>query len=110
MLGDKKEVWQGAPALVVLKTLEAVAPLHGYGIARRIEQTGGGPLPINYGTLYPVLVKPEQEGYVSAERGVSDDSRRAMTRAGRRQFAGESPEWEQTAATLARSFAPAEES
>jgi PadR family transcriptional regulator, regulatory protein PadR len=108
------EVWQGTLALMVLKTLEAMGALHGYGIARRIEQTSGGLLSINYGTLYPALLKLEQEGYVSSEWGVSDNNRRAkyykLTRAGRRQLAKETREWEQTAAILARFFAPAEES
>jgi PadR family transcriptional regulator PadR len=63
-LGEKKDVWQGTLALMVLKTLEAMGPLHGYGVARRIEQTSGGLLSINYGTLYPALIKLEQEGYV----------------------------------------------
>jgi transcriptional regulator len=101
-------------ALMVLKTLEAMGPLHGYGIARRIEQTSGDLLSINYGTLYPALLKLEQEGYVSSEWGVSDNNRRAkyykLTRAGRRQLEKEAREWEQTAAILARFFAPARES
>jgi transcriptional regulator len=111
-VGDKTEVWQGTLALMILKTLEAMGPLHGYGIARRIEQTSGDLLSINYGTLYPALVRLEQEGYVSSEWGVSENNRRAkyykLTRAGRRQLAVETREWEQTAAILARFFAPAE--
>jgi transcriptional regulator len=99
---------------MILKTLEALGPLHGYGVARRIEQTSGGLLSINYGTLYPALLKLEQEGYVSSEWGTSDNNRRAkfykLTRAGRRQLARETREWEQTAAILERFFAPAEES
>jgi transcriptional regulator len=110
---DKKEVWQGTLALMVLKTLKTLGPLHGYGVARRIEQTSGGLLSINYGTLYPALIKLEQEGYVSSEWGVSDNNRRAkyykLTRAGRRQLEREAREWEETAAILARFFAPAEE-
>jgi transcriptional regulator len=113
-VGDKTDVWQGTLALMVLKTLEAMGPLHGYGIARRIEQTSGDLLSINYGTLYPALLKLEQEGYVSAEWGVSDNNRRAkyykLTRAGRRQLTKETRQWEQTAAILARFFAGAEES
>ncbi len=113
-MGDKTDVWQGTLALMVLKTLEALGPLHGYGIARRIEQTSGGLLSINYGTLYPALLKLEQEGYVTAEWGASDNNRRAkfykLTRAGRRQLAREAREWERTAAILARFFEPAEES
>jgi transcriptional regulator len=111
-VSDKTEVWQGTLALMVLKTLEAMGPQHGYGIARRIEQTSGDLLSINYGTLYPALVKLEQEGYVTSEWGVSENNRRAkfykLTRAGRRQLAIETREWEQTAAILARFFAPAE--
>lgn len=112
-MGDRKEIWQGTLALMVLKTLETLGPLHGYGVARRIEQTSGGTLSINYGTLYPALIKLEQEGYVSSEWGVSDNNRKAkyykLTRAGRRQLAEEAREWEETAAILARFFAPAEE-
>lgn len=112
-MSDKKEIWQGTLALMVLKTLEAMGSLHGYGVARRIEQTSGGLLSINYGTLYPALIKLEQEGYVSSEWGVSDNNRRAkyykLTRAGRRQLKREAREWEETAAILARFFAPAEE-
>jgi len=113
-VGDKKDIWQGTLALMVLKTLEAMGPQHGYGIARRIEQTSGGLLSINYGTLYPALLKLEQEGYVSAEWGASDNNRRAkyykLTRAGRRQLERETREWERTTAILARFFDPAEES
>src|ERR687894_723818 len=113
-MGDKTDVLQGTLALMVLKTLEAMGPLHGYGIARRIEQTSGDMLSINYGTLYPALLKLEQEGYISSEWGVSDNNRKAkyykLTRAGRRQLEKEAREWEQTAAILARFFAPAEES
>jgi transcriptional regulator len=113
-LGDKKDVWQGTLALMILKTLETMGPLHGYGVARRIEQTSGGLLSINYGTLYPALVRLEQEGYVSSEWGVSDNNRKAkyytLTRAGRKQLKKEADEWEQTTAILARFFAPAEES
>jgi transcriptional regulator len=113
-MGDKTEVWQGTLALMVLKTLEAMGTQHGYGIARRIEQTSGDLLCINYGTLYPALLKLEQEGYVSSEWGVSDNNRKAkyykLTRAGRKQLAREAREWERATAILARFFAPAEES
>jgi transcriptional regulator len=113
-MGDKTDVWQGTLALMVLKTLEAMGPLHGYGIARRIEQTSGHLLSINYGTLYPALLKLEQEGYVTSEWGVSGNNRRAkyykLTRAGRKRLATQSREWEQTTAILARFFEPAEES
>ena len=113
-MGDKTDIWQGTLALMVLKTLETMGPQHGYGIARRIEQISGDAFSINYGTLYPALLKLEQEGYVSSEWGVSDNNRRAkyykLTRAGRRQLAEEAREWERTTAILARFFAPAEES
>jgi len=113
-MGEKADVRQGTLALMVLKTLEALGPLHGYGIARRIEQTSGGLLSINYGTLYPALLRLEQEGYISSEWGTSENNRRAkyykLTRAGRRRLAEEARQWEQTAAILARFFAPAGES
>lgn len=112
-MGGKKDVWQGTLALMVLKTLESMGPLHGYGIARRIEQTSGHRLLINYGTLYPALLKLEQEGYVSSQWGASDKNRKAkyysLTRAGRRQLAREAREWEQTTAILARFLSPGEE-
>ena len=113
-MSNKADVWQGTLALMVLKTLEALGPLHGYGIARRIEQTSGDLLSINYGTLYPMLLKLEQEGYIASEWGVSDNNRKAkfykLTRAGRKQLAKETQEWEQTTAILARFFSPAKES
>ena len=111
---SKTDVWQGTLALMVLKTLEALGPLHGYGVARRIEQTSGDLLSINYGTLYPALLKLEQEGYISSAWGVSENNRKAkyykLTHAGRRQLSKETREWEQTAAILARFLAPIEES
>jgi transcriptional regulator len=106
MGGDKSDVWQGTLALMVLKTLETLGPLHGYGIARRIEQTSGNELLVNYGTLYPALLKLGQEGYISSEWGVSDNNRRArfykLTRAGRRQIDRETRQWEKATAILAR--------
>src|SRR5215471_18527595 len=100
------EVWQGTLALMVLKTLEALGPLHGYGIARRIEQTSANHLSVNYGTLYPALLKLEQEGYIASEWGVSDNNRKAkfyrLTRAGRRQIEKETRDWQQTTEILAR--------
>jgi PadR family transcriptional regulator, regulatory protein PadR len=108
-MGDKLEVQQGTLALMVLKTLETMGPLHGYGVARRIEQTSGDLLTINYGTLYPALLKLEQEGYVASEWGLSENNRRAkfyrLTRAGRAQAEKEARAWQQTAAMLARFFA-----
>ena len=113
-MGDKTDIPQGTLALMILKTLEAMGPQHGYGLTRRIEQTSGDAFSLNYGTLYPALIRLEQEGYVSSEWGTSDNNRRAkyykLTRAGRRQLAEESREWERTTAILARFFAPAEES
>ena len=111
---NKSDVWQGTLALMAQKTLEAMGPLHGYGIARRIEQTSEGMLSIYYGTLYPALLKLEQEGYVASEWGVSDNNRKAkyykLTRAGRKQLAREAREWERTTAILAKFFSSAEES
>jgi len=112
-MGEKKDVWQGTLALMVLKTLETMGPLHGYGIARRIEQTSGDLLEVNYGTLYPALLKLEQEGYVSSEWGVSDNNRKAkyykLTRAGRKQLEKEARDWEQTTKILSRFLSPEEQ-
>jgi|SRR5689334_148674 len=106
---DKNDVWQGTLALMVLKTLDTMGPQHGYGIARRIEQISGELLSINYGTLYPALLKLEQEGYIASEWGTSDNNRRAkfysLTRAGRRQLQKEAKQWETTTAILARFLA-----
>lgn len=111
-MGDKNEVWQGTLALMVLKTLESMGPQHGYGMARRIEQTSGNRLAVNYGTLYPALLKLEQEGYVTSEWGVSENNRRAryyrLTRAGRKQLQKETRDWEQATAILARFLSPEE--
>src|SRR3990167_9588480 len=99
-MSPKTDVWQGTVALMVLKTLESMGAQHGYGIARRIEQTSGQLLAVNYGTLYPALLKLEQEGYVASEWGVSDNNRRAkfyhLTRAGKKQVERAAREWEQT--------------
>jgi PadR family transcriptional regulator, regulatory protein PadR len=112
-MAAKTDVWQGTLALMVLRTLYTLGPLHGYGIARRIEQTSGDLLSVNYGTLYPALLKLEQEGYINSEWGVSDNNRKAkfykLTRAGRKQLQRESEQWEQTTAILARFLAPEEE-
>lgn len=108
-MAGKVDVQQGTLALMVLKTLEAMGPLHGYGIARRIEQISGDVLAINYGTLYPALLKLEQEGHVASEWGLSENNRRArfyrLTRAGRRQVEQEERQWQQTAALLERFLA-----
>jgi PadR family transcriptional regulator, regulatory protein PadR len=112
-MGDKKDVWQGTLALMVLKTIETMGPLHGYGIARRIEQTSGNLLSLNYGTLYPALLKLEQEGSIAAEWGLSENNRKAkfysLTKAGRRQLKNETQSWEQTTEILARFLAPTED-
>ncbi len=111
-MGEKTDVWQGTLALMVLKTLETLGPVHGYGIARRIEQTSGHLLALNYGTLYPALVKLEQEGFIASKWGVSENNRRAryyrLTRAGRRQLEKEAREWEQATAIMARFLSPEE--
>jgi transcriptional regulator len=105
-MGDKADVWQGTLALMVLRTIDTMGPLHGYGIARRIEQTSGQLLSLNYGTLYPALLKLEQEGAIAADWGVSENNRKAkfyrLTRAGRRQLQKEAQHWEQATAILAR--------
>jgi transcriptional regulator len=109
-MGNKTDVWQGTLALMVLKTLETMGAQHGYGIARRIEQTSGGQLVVNYGTLYPALMKLQQEGYVAAAWGVSDNNRRAkyyrLTKAGHKQLEREAREWQTTTAIVARFLAP----
>ena len=108
------DVRQGTVALMVLKILQMLGPLHGYGIARRIEQISGSRLALNYGTVYPALLKLEQEGFIESEWGNSDNNRRAkyyrLTKAGRKQLAKEAREWEQTTEILARFFQPAKES
>jgi PadR family transcriptional regulator PadR len=112
-MGDKKDVWQGTLALMILKTLQTLGPLHGYGIARRIEQTSGSLLALNYGTLYPALLRLEQEGAIASEWGVSENNRKAkfyrLTRAGRKQLEAETRDWEQTTAILARFLTPTED-
>jgi PadR family transcriptional regulator len=109
-MAAKADVWQGTLAVMILKTLETLGPLHGYGVARRIEQTSGKRLLINYGTLYPALLKLEQEGYIASEWGVSKNGRKAkyyrLTRAGRKQLAKEVQDWEQATAILARFLSP----
>jgi len=113
-VADKNDVWQGTLALMALKTLEVMGSMHGYGIARRIEQTSGDLLSVNYGTLYPALLKLEQEGFIASEWGVSDNNRKAkfykLTRAGRKQLEKEAREWEQATAILARFLTPGESS
>src|ERR1700752_2498626 len=109
-MGGKTDVWQGTLALMVLKTLETMGPMHGYGLARRIEQTSGDLLQLNYGTIYPALLKLEQEGYVSSDWRMSENNRRAkyyaLKRAGRKQIQKEARQWAQTSAIMARFLEP----
>jgi PadR family transcriptional regulator, regulatory protein PadR len=111
-MGGKTDVWQGTLALMILKTLESMGPQHGYGIARRIEQTSGDLLSVNYGTLYPALLKLEQEGYIASQWGVSDNNRKAkfyrLMKAGTKQIAREARDWEQANAILGRFLVPSE--
>jgi PadR family transcriptional regulator, regulatory protein PadR len=112
-VAEKVDVKQGTLALMILKTLDVLGPLHGYGIARRIEETSNNRLTLNYGTLYPALLKLEQEGFIKAEWGESENNRRAkfyaMTAAGRKQLARETREWHQTADLIAAFLAPKRE-
>src|SRR5690349_15337433 len=109
-MGSKADVWQGTLALMVLKTLERTGALHGYGIARQIERTSADLLAVNYGTLYPALLKLEQEGCISSEWGVSDNNRKAkfyqLTKSGKKQIARETQEFEQMSAILAKFLGP----
>jgi len=104
----KKDVQRGTLALMVLKTLDVMGPLHGYGVARRIEQISGDLLSVNQGTLYPVLLRLEQEGAIASDWGPSENNRRArfyrLTSAGRTLLKSETRDWEQTAAIIARFF------
>jgi PadR family transcriptional regulator, regulatory protein PadR len=106
---EKTDVLQGTLALMVLKTLDVLGPLHGYGIARRIEQISGDLLTLNQGTLYPLLLKLEQEGSIAYEWGASENNRKArfyrLTRNGRKQLEAETQDWEQTASIIGRFFA-----
>ena len=107
---SKSDVLQGTLDLMVLKTLEAMGPLHGYGIARRIEQVSDNGLSLNQGTIYPALLRLEQRGWIKAEWGLSETKRRAkfysLTRVGRKQMAEETANWERVAGTMARFLAP----
>ena len=110
MGNDKTDVLQGTLDLMVLKTLESMGPLHGYGIARRIEQVSDNGLSLNQGTIYPALLRLEQRGWVKAEWGTSESNRRArfysLSRTGRKQIEKETENWERIAATMARFLAP----
>src|SRR5262252_3794123 len=105
-MSAKSDVWQGTFALMVLKTLYAMGPQHGYGIARRIEQTSENLLSINHGTLYPVLLKLEQEGSIASEWGVSENNRKAkfyrITRSGQKELAVQEREWQRANEIIAR--------
>jgi PadR family transcriptional regulator, regulatory protein PadR len=107
---SKSDVLQGTLDLMVLKTLESIGPLHGYGIARRIEQVSENTVSLNQGTIYPALLRLEQRAWVKAEWGTSETGRRAkiysLTRSGRKQIAQETENWERVAATMARFLAP----
>ena len=110
---DKRDVQQGTLALMILRTLELTGPLHGYGVARQIEETSGNRLALNYGTLYPALVKLEQEGSVKAEWGQSENNRRAkyyaLTVSGRRRLARETQQWHETVDLMGAFLAPRRE-
>jgi len=107
---NKPDVLQGTLDLMVLKTLESMGPLHGFGIARRIEQVSGNGLSMNQGTIYPALLRLLQRGWIKAEWGVSESNRRArfysLSRIGRKQITSETENWERIAATMARFLAP----
>jgi PadR family transcriptional regulator PadR len=109
-MADKLEVQQGTLALMILRTVEVLGPLHGYGIARRIEETSKNRLTLNYGTLYPALLKLEQEGFLKSEWGPSENNRRAkfysLTAAGKKQVAREARDWQRTADLIAAFLAP----
>jgi PadR family transcriptional regulator, regulatory protein PadR len=107
---QKSDVLQGTLDLMVLKTLESMGPLHGYGIARRIEQVSGNSLSMNQGTIYPALLRLEQRGWIKSEWGTSETNRRAkfysLSRTGRKQIEHETENWERIAATMAHFLAP----
>jgi transcriptional regulator len=111
-MGNKTDVWQGTLALMVLKTLERVGSLHGYGIARQIERTSADLLSVNYGTLYPALLKLEQEGYITSHWGLSDSNRKAkyyqLTRAGQKQIRKETEDWQQMTGIVEKFLNPKE--
>jgi len=112
MSRERTEVLQGTLDLMVLKTIETMGPMHGFGIARRIEQVSENLLQLNQGTLYPALIRLEQKGWIASKTGISDNNRRArfysLTRAGRRQLKKEAENWERMTAVIARMLAGAE--
>jgi PadR family transcriptional regulator PadR len=107
---NKSDVLQGTLDLMVLKTLESMGPLHGYGIARRIEQVSGNAISLNQGTIYPALLRLQQRGWIKSEWGISETNRRAkfysLSRIGRKQIDMETESWERMAATMARFLVP----
>src|SRR5262245_33160987 len=113
MAPKENTVWQGTLSLMVLRTLLAMGDQHGYGIARRIEQTSEGRLSINYGTIYPALLKLEQEGLIASSWGVSDNNRKAkfykLTKAGRKQRESDTRQWATTSAIMMRFLVGSEE-
>ena len=113
MPADRSDVFHGTLALMILKTLDGLGPQHGYGIARRIEQTSGNKLALNQGTLYPALLKLEQMGWISSTWGASENNRRAryyaISRAGRKQLKAETENWSRTSDIIARFLEPSED-
>jgi PadR family transcriptional regulator, regulatory protein PadR len=113
-MGDRNEVWLGTMALMVLRTLATMGPQHGYGLAKRIGQISGDRLHVNYGTLYPALLKLEQDGSIRSEWGLSDTNRKAkfykLTAAGRKHLERQTRDWHETTSIVARFLAPARES
>lgn len=109
-MGGKQDIQQGTLSLMILRTLEVLGPLHGYGVARRIEETSGHRVKLNYGTLYPALLKLEQQGFVASEWGQSENNRRAkfysLTPAGRKQLERETRAWHRTTDLIAAFLAP----
>ena len=110
---DKQDVQPGTLALMILRTLEVLGPLHGYGVARRIEEVSKQKIQLNYGTLYPALLKLEQEGFIKAAWGQSENNRKAkyysLTAKGKKRLAQEAREWHRTADLIATFLAPREE-
>jgi len=113
-MGDKLDLLHGSLVLMVLRTLDTLGPMHGWGIARRIEQISGDLLALNQGTLYPALLRLEQMGWITSKWGVSDNNRRArfysITRAGKKQLAAEAENWERITGVVARFMKPSGES
>ncbi|HJZ75903.1 MAG TPA: PadR family transcriptional regulator [Vicinamibacterales bacterium] len=113
MAADRSDVFHGTLALMILKTLDALGPLHGYGIARRIEQISGDQLALNQGTLYPALLKLEQMGWIGSKWGASENNRRAryysITRAGRKQLRAETENWSRATDIVERFLKPSQD-